>query len=167
MQVSAGTLSIDPGRKLWISFFDTADGLLAVMVGGSIAQWDRTLTVAEPVLESVQIDAGTASPQPPRRPRNPIRIALGGKGPIGLDVIGDRAWVVLTDSGDLVEVDLTGRRVLRTIAVGSGGSQVVATDDGVVYVGRFDTGGVGEHIAVVDAEIGRGRRASPRAQSAD
>jgi hypothetical protein len=60
MQVSAGTLSIDPGRKLWISFFDTADGLLAVMVGGSIVQWDRTLTVAEPVLESVQIEASTA-----------------------------------------------------------------------------------------------------------
>ena len=57
MQVSAGTLSIDPGRKLWISLFDTADGLLAVMVGGSIAQWDRTLTVAEPVLESVEIEA--------------------------------------------------------------------------------------------------------------
>jgi len=55
MQVSAGTLSIDPGRKLWISLFDTADGLLAVMVGGSIAEWDRTLSVAEPVLESVVI----------------------------------------------------------------------------------------------------------------
>ena len=55
MRVSAGTLSIDPGRKLWISMFDTADGLLAVMVGGSIAQWDRTLSVAEPVLESVVI----------------------------------------------------------------------------------------------------------------
>ncbi len=66
MQVSAGTLSIDPGRKLWISLFDTADGLLAVMVGGSIAQWDRTLTVAEPVLESVVIGAR----QPPRRPAN-------------------------------------------------------------------------------------------------
>jgi hypothetical protein len=55
LEVSAGTLSIDPGRKLWISFFDTSDGLLAVLVGGSIAQWERTLTVAEPVLESVLI----------------------------------------------------------------------------------------------------------------
>ena len=55
LEVSAGTLSIDPGRKLWISFFDTPDGLLAVLVGGSIAQWERTLTVAEPVLESVLI----------------------------------------------------------------------------------------------------------------
>jgi hypothetical protein len=55
MQVSAGTLSIDPGRKLWISLFDTADGLLAVMVGGSVAGWERALTIAEPVLESVVI----------------------------------------------------------------------------------------------------------------
>jgi hypothetical protein len=55
MEVSAGTLSIDPGRKLWISLFDTADGLLAVMVGGSVAGWERALTIAEPVLESVVI----------------------------------------------------------------------------------------------------------------
>ena len=68
--------------------------------------------------------------------------------------MGDRAWVVLTDSGDLVEVDLPGQAVTRTIAVGTGGSQVIATDDGVVYVGRFDTGGVGENIAVVDTETG-------------
>jgi hypothetical protein len=81
-------------------------------------------------------------------------IALGGRGPIGLDIVGDRAWVVLTDSGHLVEVDLAGQVVARTIAVGTGGSQVVATDDGVVYVGRFDTGGVGEDIAVVDAATG-------------
>ena len=81
MQVSAGTLSIDPGRKLWISFFDTADGLLAVMVGGSIAEWDRTLTVAEPVLESVKIDAGTAA----SRVTGLIRIALGGNGLIARD----------------------------------------------------------------------------------
>ncbi len=83
-----------------------------------------------------------------------IHIALGGRGPIGLDVVGDRAWVVLTDSGDLVEVDLSGHDVARTIAVGTGGSQVVATDDGVVYVGRFDSGGVGENIAVVDTATG-------------
>jgi hypothetical protein len=61
MQVSAGTLSIDPGRKLWISVFNTADGLLAVMVGGSIARWDRTLSVAEPVLESVVIGPSAAA----------------------------------------------------------------------------------------------------------
>lgn len=55
MLVPPGPLGIDPGRRLWIAFFDTDDGLLAVMVGGSTARWDETLAAAEPVLESVVI----------------------------------------------------------------------------------------------------------------
>lgn len=55
MEVAPGRLAFDPGRRLWISFFDTADGLLAVLVGGSVAEWDRALAVAEPVLESIVI----------------------------------------------------------------------------------------------------------------
>jgi hypothetical protein len=53
--VPPGALGIDPGRRLWIAFFDTPDGLLAIMVGGSVARWDDALAAAEPVLESVQI----------------------------------------------------------------------------------------------------------------
>jgi hypothetical protein len=55
MQVPPGALGIDPGRRLWIAFFDTPDDLLAIMVGGSVARWDDALAAAEPVLESVQI----------------------------------------------------------------------------------------------------------------
>jgi hypothetical protein len=55
LQVSPGLLGIDPGRRLWISFFDSADGLLAVMVGGSVAKWELALTTAEPVLEKVVV----------------------------------------------------------------------------------------------------------------
>ena len=36
MVVPPGPLGIDPGRRLWIAFLDTPDGLMAVMVGGSI-----------------------------------------------------------------------------------------------------------------------------------
>ncbi len=61
MSVAPGTLAFDPGRRLWISFFDTADGLLAILVGGSVAEWDRTLSVAEPVLESIVIGGATPS----------------------------------------------------------------------------------------------------------
>lgn len=50
-------MSISPGRRLWIAFLDTPDGLLAIMVGGSVATWDEALAVAEPVLESVTIGA--------------------------------------------------------------------------------------------------------------
>ena len=55
MQVPPGALGIDPGRRLWIAFFDTPDGLLAIMIGGSVARWDDALAAAEPVLESVRI----------------------------------------------------------------------------------------------------------------
>jgi hypothetical protein len=56
LDVPAGRLGIDPGRRLWISLFDTPTGVLAVMVGGSVADWDHALAVAEPVLESIVID---------------------------------------------------------------------------------------------------------------
>lgn len=50
-----GPLGIDPGRRLWIAFLDAPDGLLAIMVGGTVARWDDALALAEPVLESVRI----------------------------------------------------------------------------------------------------------------
>lgn len=55
LEVRPGILGIDPGRRLWIAFFDTDQGLLSVMVGGSTGQWEAALSEAEPVLESVQI----------------------------------------------------------------------------------------------------------------
>ena len=55
MTVPPGPLGIDPGRRLWIAFLDGPDGLLAVMVGGSVARWDEALAAAEPVLESIRI----------------------------------------------------------------------------------------------------------------
>ena len=55
LRVPAGPLAISPERRLWVSFFDTPDGVLAVMVGGSVARWDESLAAAEPVLESVRI----------------------------------------------------------------------------------------------------------------
>lgn len=60
LEVPAGALAISPGRRLWVSFVDTLDGVLAVMVGGSVARWDDTLAIAQPVLESVRI--GDAAP---------------------------------------------------------------------------------------------------------
>jgi len=55
MRVPPGALGIDPGRRLWIAFFDTDDGLLAIMVGGSVTRWTEALAAAEPLLESVRI----------------------------------------------------------------------------------------------------------------
>ena len=55
IQVPPGALGIDPGRRLWIAFFDTDEGVLAIMVGGSVAEWQAALDAAEPVLESIRI----------------------------------------------------------------------------------------------------------------
>jgi hypothetical protein len=55
MSVPPGPLGIDPDRRLWVAFVDTSEGLLAVMVGGSVARWDEALATAEPVLESITI----------------------------------------------------------------------------------------------------------------
>ncbi len=55
MDLPPGTIAINPDRRLWIAFFDTDEGLLAVMVGGPVEGWDEALAVAEPVLESVVI----------------------------------------------------------------------------------------------------------------
>jgi hypothetical protein len=60
LRVPAGPLAISPERRLWVSFFDTPNGVLAVMVGGSVARWEDSLAIAEPVLESVRI--GDAAP---------------------------------------------------------------------------------------------------------
>ena len=58
MELAAGELGIDPGRRLWVGFYDTDAGLLAVMIGGSVDRWDEALAAAEPVLESIRIDEG-------------------------------------------------------------------------------------------------------------
>ncbi len=55
MDVPAGTLGIDPARRLWVAFVDSDAGVVAVMVGGSVERWDEALAAAEPVLESVTI----------------------------------------------------------------------------------------------------------------
>ena len=55
LAVPPGLLGIDPGRRLWVTFSDTDDGLLAIMVGGSAAEWQAALDAAGPVLESVAV----------------------------------------------------------------------------------------------------------------
>lgn len=55
MDLPPGKIGINGGRRLWIAFFDTDHGLLAIMVGGSLQNWEAALTAAEPVLESIAI----------------------------------------------------------------------------------------------------------------
>lgn len=55
IRVLPGPLQIDTGRRLSITFLDTPDGLLAVMVGGSVDRWADATAAADPVLASVTI----------------------------------------------------------------------------------------------------------------
>lgn len=49
----AGPISIGSGRRLEINLFTVDQGVLAILVGGSIAQWDRAVQLSKPVLDSI------------------------------------------------------------------------------------------------------------------
>jgi hypothetical protein len=55
LNVPAGPLSIASGRRLQATVLDVDDGVLAILVGGSIAEWDHALEIATPVVESIRI----------------------------------------------------------------------------------------------------------------
>jgi hypothetical protein len=56
MHVPPGALQMDPARRMWIAFIDApGGGVLAVIVGGSVAKWDAAMKAAQPVLASVTI----------------------------------------------------------------------------------------------------------------
>ncbi|MEO6350111.1 MAG: hypothetical protein ABIP53_05625 [Candidatus Limnocylindrales bacterium] len=56
LNVPPGLLSIASGRRLQITVLDVEGGVLAILVGGSIADWDHALEVGAPVVDSVTID---------------------------------------------------------------------------------------------------------------
>jgi hypothetical protein len=82
-------------------------------------------------------------------------VALDGDGPLGLDLDaeGGIAWLVAFDSGELIGVDIRGQSGQRTIAIGPGGSHVVAGPDEVL-VSRIEAGASGEHLLIVDTAGG-------------
>lgn len=55
LHVPPGALTVPPGERMWLALFDTPEGLVAIIVQGSAADWDAVLVAAEPVLESVTI----------------------------------------------------------------------------------------------------------------
>ena len=55
MEVAEGTLSILADRRLEVTFIDLEDGLLAVLLGGSVADWERAIELGHPVIETLRI----------------------------------------------------------------------------------------------------------------
>ena len=55
-EVALGPISIASGRSLRVDLLDTPEGLLGVLVGGSVRRWEATIAAAEPVLASIRFD---------------------------------------------------------------------------------------------------------------
>jgi hypothetical protein len=53
--IPPGPLSIASGRRLEVTLLDMDGSVLVILVGGSIAEWDRALELSRPVLQSVTI----------------------------------------------------------------------------------------------------------------
>ena len=82
-------------------------------------------------------------------------IALDGQGPLGLDIDAERglAWLVAFDSGELIGIDIRGRTDPLVVAIGPGGTDVVAGRDEIL-VSRIDAGGGAEHLLIVEVAGG-------------
>ncbi len=132
--------------------------LIAVGCGGSGAGSDPASGTPTTSSPSGQAAGSPTPPAAPSQTPAPSRLAttplkIDGKGPIGLAIDDGTAWVTTPDSGDLVAIDLaTGKN--RVFDVGPGGSHVLVAGPNEILVARFDTGGVGEHLAIVDPATG-------------
>ena len=56
LEIPGGSIVLFPGTRLWVAFFDQADGVVAIIVHSSIKDWDVELAAAEPVLEQVRFE---------------------------------------------------------------------------------------------------------------
>ena len=53
LDISAGPLAIASARRLEVTLVDVDGEVLALLVGGSVAEWGRALEIAAPVVDSV------------------------------------------------------------------------------------------------------------------
>jgi hypothetical protein len=128
--------------------------------GGTPSSASPGSSMSPGTTEAASIDASvavspSASGTAPSALADPVtRIALSGQAPAALAIDGDRMWVYEIESGDLSLVDLAAGRETRSIHFGGLGSHVVIGDDGTIFIARFDTGGTGDHLVVVEPESG-------------
>jgi hypothetical protein len=55
IRLTPGDVSIASARRLELTLLDVDGDVLAIMVGGSVAEWDHALEISGPVIESIQI----------------------------------------------------------------------------------------------------------------
>src|SRR4051812_8092692 len=143
-------------RSWWLTMIAALVGLAACAGTPSLSAHppvasplDRTAVAMSPAPPSPR--ASTSSPAATPASADPVaRVALSGQAPAALAIDGDRMWVYEIESGDLSLVDLAAGRETRTIHFGGLGSHVLRGADGTLYVARFETGGSGDHLLMID-----------------
>jgi hypothetical protein len=83
-----------------------------------------------------------------------VRIAVPGRSPAAVALDGEAIWVYSIESGDVSRVNLDAGTIERTVHIGGLGSHVVTTPEGTIAVARFETGGSGEHLVLIDPDSG-------------
>ena len=110
---------------------------------------------ASPTRPSPAIDPTpppSAAPPSPSAQAAAQRIEIPG-GPLGLDIADGHAWVVATDGGQLVDVDLaTG--ATTPMEVGSSANWVKVLDDGRLVISRYGTAPGRATLEIIDPADG-------------
>lgn len=57
LDVPPGSIVMEPGNRLLIDLLQGSSGVIAVIVNSSTANWDAELAAAQPVLDSIEIEA--------------------------------------------------------------------------------------------------------------
>ena len=55
LATASRAIVLEPGERMWLSLFDTAEGVLAIALTSDATTWDAALLAAEPFLESVRL----------------------------------------------------------------------------------------------------------------
>jgi hypothetical protein len=142
-------------RRRWLLLVSTLS--LIAGCGATLASGSPVVPTG-PAVDPTATTGAVSTPSPgatpgptPTTPALPTRsIRLDGDGPIGMALDDDTAWVIAADGGELLAVDLTGGTAAQSFDVGPWGTHVVVGGPDEVLVARFDTGGVGEPLAIVD-----------------
>jgi len=86
-----------------------------------------------------------------------VRIPLSGDGPIDVEIIADEAWVLASDSAELIRVDLTTQQEIDAQPAGSLPTVLTIGHDGQALIGDIGASN-GEHLLVLDPATGEIQR---------
>jgi hypothetical protein len=145
------------GQTLGMRRLLTAIASLALAACGSPLS---TLVPAAPTPTAVAPAASIAgspiagSPAPTAGANEPIRIPLSGAAPDAILLDGTTAWVLAGEGGTVMQVDLSTMAEVRAIPVGFGATHLGHPLPDTLAVARFDDGGTGTYLQLVDASDG-------------